>query len=120
MRAKNEVTVDQAEFKRAVAWTRRGKIAAQDKTYLLLDEDGFTVVAPAATTKIKSVGRWKGEVAVASLALKRLVAALPAEKELKLHYLDGWLMVGDRNKLSATNSFIEQAIAGRREPELPL
>ena len=119
MRAKNEITVDFAEFKRATAWTRRGKIGALDKTYLLVEEDDFTVVAPAATTKIKSVGPWKGEVAVAALALKRLVAALPAEKELKLHYFRGWLMFGEKVKLSATNSFMDQALAPERDGELP-
>ena len=30
MRAKNEVTVDRMEFKRAVAWTRRGKATVKD------------------------------------------------------------------------------------------
>ena len=120
LRSKNEVSVGLAEFKRAAAWTRRGKMGALDKTYLLMEEDGFTVVAPVATTKIKSVGRWEGEVAVSSLALKRLLGALPAENELKLHYFDGWLMVGKSNKISATNSFIDQAMAHAPDGELPL
>ncbi len=29
MRVKNEVTVDREAFKRAVAWTRRGKVGAK-------------------------------------------------------------------------------------------
>jgi hypothetical protein len=119
MRAKNEVTVDRLEFKRATAWTRRGKAGAQDKTFLLIEDDGFTVVAPAATTKVKSVGRWEGEVAVAALALKRMVEAMPAEKELKLTYFDGWLMLGDKTKLSATNSFLDQARPPAHDSKLP-
>jgi hypothetical protein len=120
MRATNEVIVDRLEFKNATAWTRRGKIGAQDKTYLLFEDDGFTVVAPAATTKVKSTGRWEGEVAVAALALKRLIAALPAEKELRLAYFGGWLLLGDKTKLSATNSFIDQALPSEPDGRLPL
>lgn len=120
MLARNEIVVDRAEFKWAVGWTRRGKIGARDNTYLLLDEDGFTVVTPVATTKIKSVGRWEGEVAVSAFALKQLVATLPAEREIKLHYFEGWLLIGDKNKISATNSFIEQALPPERDGELPL
>lgn len=110
MHTKNEITVDRVEFKRATAWTRRGKVGALDKTFLLFDDGGFSVVAPAATTTVKSAGRWEGEVAVAAIALKRLVAALPAEKELRLIYFDGWLMLGDTTKISASNSFIDQAM----------
>jgi hypothetical protein len=122
MRAKNEVTVDRLELKQATGWTRRGKIGARDKTYLLFEDGSFTVVAPAATTTIKSVGRWEGEVSVAAIALKRLVATLPAEREVKVAYFDGWLLVGEKNKLSATNSFMEQAMppAPQPPPELPL
>lgn len=100
MRAKNEVTVDRAELKRAVAWTRRGKAAELDKTFLIFEDGAFTVVAPSATTPIKSVGHWEDDVALPALALKRLICSLPAQKEIKLHYFDGWLMMGN-NKISA-------------------
>jgi hypothetical protein len=101
MRADNELTVDRLEFKRAASWTSRGKQAAREKTLLYLADDGFTVETPRATTKIKSVGRWTDCVSVHAMPLKRLMAKLPATKELTLFYFDGWLSVGSV-KLSAT------------------
>lgn len=103
MRAKNEVTVDRMEFKRAVAWTRRGKAAELDKTFLIFEDGAFTVVAPSATTPIKSVGHWHDDVALPALALRRLINSLPAQKEITLHYFDGWLMLGN-NKISASTT----------------
>jgi hypothetical protein len=100
MRADNEVFVDRLELKRAVGWTRRGRQAEHDKTFLYFAEDGFTVETPRAITKIKSVGRWTFPIAVHAMPLKRLMGKLPATKEITLVYFDGWLSVG-RVKLSA-------------------
>lgn len=105
MRARNEVTVDRIEFREAVGWTRRGKAGDKDATYLVFEEDGFTVVAPMATTKIKSVGRWEDQVSVSATALKRLASRLPIKKESKIQFFDGWLIVGD-TKISATSSLM--------------
>jgi hypothetical protein len=71
------------------------------RTKAPLRADGFTVETPRATTRIKSVGRWTDCVSVHSMPLKRLLAKLPATKELTLLYFDGWLSVG-RVRLSAT------------------
>ena len=101
MRSKNEVTVDRLELKRAIAWTRRGKAAELDKTYFIYEDSAFTIVAPLATTPIKSVGHWEEAIALPALALKRLVSKIEPEKEIRLHYFDGWLMIGN-NKISAS------------------
>ena len=101
MRAKNEVTVDRLELKRAIAWTKRGKAAELDKTFLIYEDDAFTVVTPMATTPIKSVGHWEEAIALPALALKRLVSRISAGKEIRLQYFDGWLMIGN-NKISAS------------------
>lgn len=111
MRVKNEVTVDRMELKRAVAWTRRGKAAELDKTFLIYEDGAFTVVAPSATTPIKSVGHWEDNVALPALGLKRLICRLPAQKEIKLHYFDGWLML-ENIKISANINPIDALQAG--------
>lgn len=103
MRAKNEVTVDRLELKRAIAWTKRGKAAELDKIFLIYEDDAFTVVAPMATTPIKSVGHWEEAIALPALALKRLVSRISADKEIRLQYFDGWLMIGN-NKISASTT----------------
>ena len=101
MKAKNEVTVDRLEFKQAVSWTRRGKAAERDITYLIYQENAFTIVTPIATTPIKSVGSWEEAIALPSLGVKRLLARIDQQKEIKLHYFDGWLMIGNV-KISAS------------------
>jgi hypothetical protein len=53
-----------------------------------------------ATTPIKSVGHWEEAIALPALALKRLVSRIASDKEIRLHYFDGWLMIGN-NKISA-------------------
>jgi|APCry1669190731_1035312.scaffolds.fasta_scaffold15268_2 hypothetical protein len=103
MRAKNEVTVDRMELKRAVAWTKRGKAAEKDKTFFVFEDGAFTVVAPMATTPIKSVGHWEDAVALPALALKRLINRIDADKEVRLHYCDGWLIIGN-NKISGSTT----------------
>lgn len=94
MRADNEVTVDRIELKEAVNWTRRGRQAKQDQTFLYLADDGFIVETARATTKIKSVGRWNCKLAVFSASMKQVVAKLPRTSELTLQYFDGWVSVG--------------------------
>jgi hypothetical protein len=100
MRADNEITLDRLELKKAASWTRRGHAAIRDVTLLYFSDDGFTVEAPMAITKIKSVGRWIDTVEVHALPFKRLLGKLPATKEITLLYFDGWLSIGN-SKLSA-------------------
>lgn len=73
MRANNEVIVDRLELREAVNWTRRGRQAKRDQTFLYLADDGFTVETAIARTKIKSVGRWSFRVAVYAAPLKHVV-----------------------------------------------
>jgi hypothetical protein len=111
MRADNEVSVDRLELKRAASWTRRGRQAERDKTLLYFAEDGFTVETPRAITRVKSVGRWIIPIAVHAMPLKRLMAKLPATKEITLLYFDGWLSLGSV-KLSAVPVTVEPLDGG--------
>jgi hypothetical protein len=100
MRADNEITVDRLELKKAASWTRRGRAAVRDVTLLYFADDGFTVQAPMAITRIKSVGRWAYTIEVHAMPFKRLLGKLPATKEITLLYFDGWLSIGN-SRLSA-------------------
>jgi hypothetical protein len=101
VRADNEVSVDRLELKKAVSWTRRGRDAERDRTLLYFAEDGFTVEAPRAITRIKSVGRWHKTIAVPAMTFKRLMTKMPVTKEITLLYFEGRLSVGSV-KLSVT------------------
>jgi hypothetical protein len=72
-----DATDDRFALKQATGWTQRGKAGLGDKTFLVMEDDGVTI-ASCATAKVKLVGRWDREAAVAAIAFKRLVAALPA------------------------------------------
>ncbi len=100
MNALNEITVDLAELKKAVSWVSRSRKDISKQTFLVFEDDGFTVVAPQAITKVKSSGRWVTPIAIPAQYLKAWVAGLPKtkdtpkSKEVTLIWENGWLSAG--------------------------
>lgn len=91
MEALNEITLDRAEFKKAVGWVSKSRKDHSQQTFLVFEQDGFTVVTPQAVTKVKSSGRWVTPIALSAQYLKAWVKGLPRTRELTLLYHAGWL-----------------------------
>ena len=94
MDALNEITLDRAEFKKAVGWVSKSRKDIAKQTFLVFEDDGFTVVTPQAITKVKSSGRWVTPIAIPAQYFKAWVSGLPKSREITLSYVDGWLIVG--------------------------
>ena len=94
MKPLNEIALDRAEFKKAVGWVSKSRKDLAQQTFLVFEADGFTVVTPQATTKVKSSGRWVTPIAIPAQYLKAWVNGLPQSKEVTLSWAEGWLSAG--------------------------
>jgi hypothetical protein len=94
MEATNEITVDRAEFKAAVAWVSKSHKDLSQQTFLVFEDDGFTVVTPQAIPKVKPSGHWPTPVAIPAQYLRAWVSGLPKTREITLLYFEDWLQVG--------------------------
>ncbi|MDB5641933.1 MAG: hypothetical protein JWN07_1250 [Hyphomicrobiales bacterium] len=94
MEALNEISVDLAEFKSACGWVSKSRKDLAQETFLVFEDDGFTVVTPQAITKVKSSGRWVTPVAIPAQYFKAWVNGLPKTQEITLLYFNDWLQVG--------------------------